>query len=382
MGYAVIVLMIKTFNNELSDTNFQGIANIATNIGKKSLRLEIADFVGERMATFYGLAVEQLPYESREGGYQGWHVDTAECLFDCIGLGLEAHNSDLLADDLICHIGDDAWCDFDWLSLEYDASLQFSWEQFCASTKGSRRFFFQNIGDEGSGHPDDRSNIQFLNEVAAAIEHHKLIKQFDIGYTLFRARENTNGPFTTAAELGPPPIEFSRQSNRMNPPGISMFYGAETFELATAEARSENATVGRFETVRRIQIVDLADLPKVPGFFSEATRKERLSLAFLQTFSQKVAEPVARDDRVHIDYVPTQIVTEFLRDFQFGSGTIDGIRYVTSLGLEGANTVLFATQANVSDPQNVNRNDGCMLVLRSIHQFDVTSQERDQQRQN
>jgi len=331
---------------------------------------EIADFIGQRMATFFGLAVDQLPYESREGGYQGWNVDTDECLFGCIGLGLKTKNFDLLSSDLVDHIGDDAWCDYDWLALEYDASLLLSWEQFCASTKQSRRFFFHAIGDSRSTHPDDRSNIQFLDQVARVIEAHELIANYDPGYPLFRARENTAGTFAAAGELGPPPSEFARQSNRMNPPGISMFYGAETPELAVAEARSVNASVGHFETVRALRILDLASLPKIPGFFSEATRKERQSLSFLHALSGKMAEPVARDDRVHIDYVPTQIITEFLRDFQFEDGALDGIRYVTSLGLDGANVVLFATQTNVSDPQYAADNPECMLVLRSTQQFE------------
>ncbi|MDB5605615.1 MAG: hypothetical protein JWP25_2515 [Bradyrhizobium sp.] len=37
---------------------------------------EVAGFIEGRMEEFYGKAVEQLPYESREGGYQGAGIPT------------------------------------------------------------------------------------------------------------------------------------------------------------------------------------------------------------------------------------------------------------------------------------------------------------------
>ena len=78
---------------------------------RKVLPLEvIAAFIERRMGTFYGTAVDQLPYNSREGGYLGSHWDTQEVLFDEIGLTIEARDHDRLMDDLLCEIEDDVWC--------------------------------------------------------------------------------------------------------------------------------------------------------------------------------------------------------------------------------------------------------------------------------
>lgn len=62
---------------------------------------------------FYGFAADQLPYESREGGYQGAHWDTAELLFQELGFSLPRDEKDELFFDLTSHIGDEVWCDYD-----------------------------------------------------------------------------------------------------------------------------------------------------------------------------------------------------------------------------------------------------------------------------
>jgi HEPN superfamily RES-like protein len=49
---------------------------------------ELAEHIVERLNAFYGKAADQLPYESREGGYMGWHVDTYDLLMDKVGLSL------------------------------------------------------------------------------------------------------------------------------------------------------------------------------------------------------------------------------------------------------------------------------------------------------
>jgi hypothetical protein len=304
---------------------------------------EVAEHIQLRMAEHYGRAVDQLPYESAEGGYQGWHTDTADLLFETIGLDLPRDNDARLRAALLFQIDDEVWCEYDWLALDPDDSLIYSWEQFCRIVKSERRFFFHDVGTDESNHPDSRSPLQLLNEVCRLAEARQLIKTEPAGYKLFRARpRDINTRYSTAASLGPPPSALAIQSNRMNPPGIPMFYGAENFKLSIAEIRDSTASVGTFVTLRPIRILDLANLPAVPGFFSSVDRMERLTLAFLRQFASMIIQPVARDDRAHIEYLPTQVFTEYLRDFSFADGRIDGLRYRSSTGQKGSNVVLFA----------------------------------------
>lgn len=309
---------------------------------------EIADYIRERMEAFYGKAVDQLPYESAEGGYQGWHEDTHDLLFDTIGLALPRDENDKLRWDLVNEIGDDAWCDFDWLVLEPDDSLRSSWHDFCEVVKHSRRYFFHNVGVSRQRDPDIRSPLEFLSEVCALVERQSLIRSIPEGYRLYRARPcQARKRHTTPAALGPPPPDAATQSNRMNPPGIPMFYGAEKSSLAIAETRAKRVSIGTFKTTRAIRLLDLANLPPLPGFFSNASRLSRLTLGFLREFAELIVQPVPRDDRVHIDYIPTQVFTEFLRDHMFEGGPIDGLRYSSATGKKGANVVLFAGPQDV-----------------------------------
>jgi hypothetical protein len=152
----------------------------------KSAPLEdVADFIEGRMGEFYGKAVDQLPYESREGGYQGgWHTDTDDLLFGKIGLSLPKDHGGELAQALLDAIGDDEWCDYDWLTLDFDQSLKSGWLNFCANVKHVRRFFFHKLGGEDSGHPDDRSFFTLMFDIATLVEDLDLIKNIHVGYGL------------------------------------------------------------------------------------------------------------------------------------------------------------------------------------------------------
>jgi hypothetical protein len=147
----------------------------------------------------------------------------------------------------------------------------------------------------------------------------------------------------------------------MNPPGIPMFYGAEDAPSAIAEARADEPVLARFQTEMPIILVDLAELPRIPGFFSSAPRRHLQGLSFLHQLTREMAEPVEQDNRVNVDYIPTQIVTEFFRDWSFSVGSPHGIRYVSALGSTAANVVLFAGPDNVVDTDA--SEDGAWLRL-------------------
>lgn len=317
--------------------------------GVKALGFDVvSDHIVERANQFYGKAGDQLPYESREGGWQGENFDSYDLLMDEIGLELPRDHNDELFYALVEALGEDQWCAYDWTQLELDESLEHSWRSFERKVKHRRRFFFHGSDGRPGEAGDDRSPLQFFRELQSLLVRLRRVKELPIGYALYRARERSGrSRHTTPASLGPPPEEYATQANRMNPPGIPMFYGAETRALAIAEVRNKRVSIGRFETTRPIHVVDLVDLPAVPGFFSEVSRPSRQYLSFLRAFSREIAKPVPRDDRVHVDYVPTQVFTEFLRDARFGNQNIDGIRYPSATSEAGANVVLFATQRDV-----------------------------------
>jgi hypothetical protein len=42
-------------------------------------------------------------------------------------------------------------------------------------------------------------------------------------------------------------------------------------------------------------------------------RRERAELSFLHGFARDLSAQIERDNRIHIEYVPTQVVSEYLR---------------------------------------------------------------------
>jgi hypothetical protein len=63
----------------------------------------------------------------------------------------------------------------------------------------------------------------------------------------------------------------------------------------------------------------------------------------LLDFIKDFRKPIDRKDRAHIDYVPTQIVTEYFRHiFEYKGHNVDGIIYPSSKGSGREAVVIFA----------------------------------------
>jgi hypothetical protein len=57
---------------------------------------DLSSHIQSCLQQYWGFAIEQLPYESAEGGYQGTTWDTAEILYDEVGLLLPRDSKDRL----------------------------------------------------------------------------------------------------------------------------------------------------------------------------------------------------------------------------------------------------------------------------------------------
>ena len=142
-----------------------------------------------------------------------------------------------------------------------------------------------------------------------------------------------------------------------------MFYASDEVETALRETVSAPGSyvVGRFETRRDAVILDLMALPVIPSIFAEVPDSleynPRHVLTFLHHVAAEISRPIARDDRVHVNYVPTQIVTEYVRSRILDEeARVDGIRFESAVHPGHASYVLFATQEN--------------MIGSSVHQFE------------
>lgn len=105
-------------------------------------------------------------------------------------------------------------------------------------------------------------------------------------------------------------------------------------------------------------VIDLTELPAVPSLYEPDRRGDRPWIAFLHRFAEEVRKPIDRDEREHLEYVPTQIVTEYFRHV-YGvehEQPVDGIIYRSAVRGGGRCIVLFVDNddcGDVKDPDAV-----------------------------
>ena len=283
---------------------------------------------------------ECLPYETREGGYQGTVFDLND-LFWMIGFDV---SDDTLRDDIYESFELDYWAKRDWQLLDPHQRLAYGWDRFAKAVKHERRFTFWSMADPDADphyvdHPDYMPVGTMLDRIADAVTQAGVLRTFPTDTPLWRVRvHNTDEKLNSDDEFGAPPTNYATQPNRMSPAGVSMFYGSEDFDTAVAETLDSSRVTGKsvsggcFYPVRSLVMLDLFDLPRVPSFFDIAAAEIRHSLIFLKRFAQTISESIIRDGREYIEYVPTQAFSEYVR-YQMAAddGTaIDGIRFVSS----------------------------------------------------
>lgn len=158
-----------------------------------------------------------------------------------------------------------------------------------------------------------------------------------------------------AGKLGPPP-ERMRKPGRLNPSGISAFYGAYDADTCIAELRpsvGELVAVAEFRITEPICVLDttlFGARPKAYDPFAAKARKRAAQWLFMTGFMNEIARPILPDD-VHLDYIPTQAVAEYLsnREFEFARGkrTIDAIIYGSAQHPGGRNIALLGSASVV-----------------------------------
>lgn len=120
--------------------------------------------------------------------------------------------------------------------------------------------------------------------------------------------------------------------------------------LAETADKSGDFAVGTFRILRVVTLLDLREPPKVPSLFDINHAPDRRWARFMRDFVDDFQRPIARDDRAHIEYVPTQVVTEYFRTVVHVEGKrLDGILYSSTKQSRGVAVVLFADTFDVKE---------------------------------
>ena len=308
-----------------------------------SLGLEfIAQIVEPTIETYWEDAANSVPYESAEGGYQYPTEVNIEVVGDILW---ECENPEIIG-DISNEIPDTVW----YHRHRYEEHDFDIWQEFCEFIKHKRRYFFSGAefgpnfipGEAGAGN----TATDFLRRVIGHLRDFELVKILPDGTDIYRARLDTpNVDWTNPLSFGPPPADRANQSNRMSPVGIPVFYGA--FDPLTAAIEinlqpNEECLLGKFQNLRELRYLDLSEATEIRSIFDYENAYLREIEVFISQFINDLSKPIARDDRAHVEYIPTQVVTEFFQE-ELG---LDGIKFPSSL-TGGDNWILFATQDDI-----------------------------------
>lgn len=253
-----------------------------------------------------------LPWDGQEGGYQVETFDASEVVLD----QLSGVVSEKFAEEILEAINDPEWCNRDWAILSPYDLFKSGWRSFCQSVMHHHRFTFAFQEEDDPGHPDSTSPGKTVVQIGNIIQDYRLLKLLPAGLDLYRVRADATGKtFSSFDELASPPYNHAA-ANRMSPAGIPMLYGSPDRATAIAETWDGKslaaASIAKFVTTKAMWVVDLVDLPPVPGFFSGAERGVTAAIAFLHDLARDASKPIHRDGHEHVEYAPTQVVSEYL----------------------------------------------------------------------
>jgi hypothetical protein len=251
-----------------------------------------------------------------------------------------------LGDDLADQFGDQDWCQKNPFRLTREEAWSFDWERFSEQLKHETRYVFFRVERERHQYDEGVQNPhQIMDEIASIVSEQHLIRRIPAGTTVMRARPHEEHErYESVKHLGPPPKEFAVHANRMSPSGIVMFYGSDTEATAISEIEQIGfATIAVFRTLKEFKVLDLTRIPDIPSIFDATLNHQRPPVIFLDDFLADLTKKVVKDGREHIEYVPTQVITEYFRRvFRDKDGDeLKGIIYPSSRNESGISWVLF-----------------------------------------
>jgi len=325
-----------------------------------------------------------------EGGWQGAKTYDTFDLMDIYGyeLGIE---DDKLREDIIDSMIDDEWCEISPYSQRENEMYFSNWAEFCEIVKHKMRYMFlikqlnrreifktsnETLIIQKKVNPTINDFSEILFYIEDNIKEIDIIKEIEEGSIFYRGRTHgADERYYNASDIGTPPIGAAIYSNRMSPAGIPMFYGGMDIDTVYEEMKKDNkpcVTIGNFISIVPFTIIDFTKLPPIPTVFNPDTRHLRQPLMFFEDFIKDLSKPVTKDGREHIEYIPTQIITEYIRHIfkHYDDNNIDGIFYPSACKVGGICCVLFLENKDCTDNKS-EKNKKLLLTHTSVRKYQM-----------
>ncbi|KIL34548.1 hypothetical protein SD71_18915 [Cohnella kolymensis] len=215
-------------------------------------------------------------------------------------------------------------CDKEYL-LNYSILGEFSWEDFAKAIKTENRFHSKHL------------NITLLFDYLDYLK--KAYKKDTIFY---RARISDKNGFPNE-KMGAPPKGVA-SAGRVNPEGVSYLYLGNDRTTTLNEVRAglhDFVTIATFKLSEDINVVDLTRIDKISAFSGLDFTQHAINKPNLVKMNNDISKPLRRQDS-HLDYLPTQYISEYIKTIKFKDGTVCcGIEYKSTMNKGGYNLAIF-----------------------------------------
>jgi len=237
--------------------------------------------------------------------------------------------------------------DGNWAGSHPHEVLSSAWHSFSEAIKHKTRFHFINTPRSDVASPYEIDIADVLPAIAERLRPQ--MRALPVGTAVYRARVRGRGEKwqPTVDQMGPPP-KSKASAGRMNPAGIPYLYTAFDNTTAWREVgimgrTSRTVFTATFALTRPLWVMDLTALPPVPSLFDVASKEVREQALIVREFVEAIGTPVTKDGQEHIDYVPSQVICEYLAQvFEPGEGRrLGGLIYPSSVQDGGKNLVVF-----------------------------------------
>jgi len=334
---------------------------------------EVIEFIAQCIRREYGAPEEMLMWDSEEGHY--FMENSILSTDELIGELVECKHEKVFDLILSAFDGSAAWVHTHYLMESRGKVLASLWTRFADSVKHEKRFFFERVSKKtakgilitGAREPSD-----ILTAISKAAKDAKLFVDIGKGSVFYRARKFVSAELPekfTSENMGVPNREVSKKfAHRMSPAGIPLFYGSlemGTAKVETGYAKGDVLVVAKFEAARTLHVLDLTLTPGIPSIFKEKDWDKREAILFLNQFSDHINQDVDREGHEHVEYIPSQIFTEYVRyRVKSGSKAVDGIIFPSTKNFGGKSIAIFCDNSSILGEGGLGSN--CFLAFKGI----------------
>jgi len=202
-----------------------------------------------------------------------------------------------------------------------------TWKEFQEEVKYKNRYF-----------------SRFFNSEITTMLLGYLIEVIQPEEELFRGRISPNSKGFQPADMGAPPATEST-AGRINAAGIECLYLSDSISTCIHEIRASEydyVSIAKFQAKKPISLINLNLITKISPFLPDYLEPKVIAInrGLFQEIDDEISK-VTNKVTSHLEYIPTQWFSDFIKHFVYGESLVSGIKYKSVMSVNGFNIGSF-----------------------------------------